>query len=278
MNWQAKNLSNKLWLLNAYKWVLELISVLILIAYVIASIYNWVSLDNTFLGNLILGLSGLYIVGASISLLIFTQIIKLFVGVHDYLFDIRMKTLNPDYQIDLKSEQIVNKEKVNKQFLLIYLIVISLVFVGINLSNTFNKNSTSSNVNSSSLDCDENLSKAKFFFSNFVSPVDDVNTDYSARRYNIEETFIIDQKSKSIVNFGRVKRLLIAPYSIDAGSASSKGFTLIFCSNSSEDGSMMPSLYEIRFREREDCEKIATYISTFIKCKFNKEVSIEHSR
>ena len=122
-----KFLPKKLWLLRAYVSFLIGFIELLLSLYVIVSIINFFS-RKTLLGDIVLGLGGLYLVAVSLSILLIAQIILLFIGIYDNIDDMRKKALDENYTVDLVAE----KEKENSNNIhsvfLIAVIVLSIVF------------------------------------------------------------------------------------------------------------------------------------------------------
>ncbi len=94
----------KLWILRLYMGLLTFLAEIILIFYIGISIYNIFTLNNV-LGDLILGYAGLYLVSICLVLLFVAQVVSLFLNVHDNIEDIRNKTINPEFSVDLDNEK-----------------------------------------------------------------------------------------------------------------------------------------------------------------------------
>ena len=89
--------------------ILEISAELALIFYIFASFacFNFFLKNGSYgLAQFIMGSLGLIIVLSALGVLFLTQIIKLFLGIHDNISDIRVKTLNPEVSIPIaeKSE------------------------------------------------------------------------------------------------------------------------------------------------------------------------------
>ena len=116
----------KLWLLRSYIKYLNFFVALILIGYIGFSIYNLFGSGSTILSFLI-GAGGVYIVLVSLSVLLVAQTIMLFIGIHDNVDDIRKKTLDPEFMVDLTAEK--QKDQSNALNSLFLLVVICLAIL-----------------------------------------------------------------------------------------------------------------------------------------------------
>jgi len=116
----------KLWLLRSYIKFLNFFVALILIGYIGFSIYNLFGSGSTILSFLI-GAGGVYIVLVSLSVLLVAQTIMLFIGIHDNVDDIRKKTLDPEFMVDLTAEK--QKDQSNALNSLFLLVVICLAIL-----------------------------------------------------------------------------------------------------------------------------------------------------
>ena len=122
-----KFLPKKLWLLRAYVSFLIGFTELLLSLYVIISIINFFS-RKTLLGDIVLGLGGLYLVAVSLSILLIAQIILLFIGIHDNIDDMRKKALDESFTVDLVAEKEKENSNIIHSVFLIAVIVLSILF------------------------------------------------------------------------------------------------------------------------------------------------------
>ena len=141
----------KLWLLRSYIKFLNFFVALILIGYIGFSIYNLFGSGSTILSFLI-GAGGVYIVLVSLSVLLVAQTIMLFIGIHDNVDDIRKKTLDPEFMVDLTAEK--QKDQSNALNSLFLLVVICLAIlcsilnmtVGVEVKNKRESDSSQNNI------------------------------------------------------------------------------------------------------------------------------------
>ncbi len=121
----------KLWVLRLYVGILTTISEILLILYIGFSLYNLVS-QKSVMGDFILGAAGLYVVGLCLGLLFVAQIVSLFLNIHDNIEDVRNKTINPDFSIDIEDEK---ESKVTSNTRNIALIVTILLSIALSINN-----------------------------------------------------------------------------------------------------------------------------------------------
>ena len=69
----------------------------ILFTYVLLSVYYLFTGSHGALANIVIGLTGVYIIGISLSVLFVTQLVRLFIGIHDNVAEIKEKAFTPDY-------------------------------------------------------------------------------------------------------------------------------------------------------------------------------------
>jgi len=134
----------KLWVLRLYIVLLTFIVAFLLVAYVLISIYNLIASDNP-LGDLVLGYTGIYLVWTSLAILFAVQVVSLFLNIHDNIEDIRNKTFNTDFSIDLDEEMKKNKDVAFLSISMIVIIILSIIFSVVN----FNKINDNSNQDTS---------------------------------------------------------------------------------------------------------------------------------
>ncbi len=130
----------KLWLLRAYVSFLIGFIKLLLIVYVLISLINLFS-NKTLLGDILLGLGGVYLVAASLSVLLIAQIILLFIGIHDNIDDMRNKALDQNYTVDMVAEKEKENSNMINSIFMITLIVLSILFSILSLTGVLKKNS-----------------------------------------------------------------------------------------------------------------------------------------
>jgi hypothetical protein len=116
----------KLWLLRLYLALLTYIVDFFLIFYIVLSFYNIVTSENI-LGNLFLGFAGFYIVSVCIGILFIIQVVSMFLNIHDNIEDIREKTMNPSYSVDIGAEKEKNKESSLRSVITIVSIILSII-------------------------------------------------------------------------------------------------------------------------------------------------------
>ena len=126
-------LPKKLWLLRAYVVILIGFAEVILTLYVGFSIVNSIS-GQSILGDVIMGIAGLYLVILSLGILLSSQIILLFIGIHDNVDDMRKKALDENYKVNLIQEKEKDSLSTFNSFFTIALIVLSILFSTLNLS------------------------------------------------------------------------------------------------------------------------------------------------
>jgi hypothetical protein len=135
----------KLWLIRIYILILQVLAELALVLYIFVSLSNMVSDKGaTTFGNIILGSAGFIIVVCSLSILFLTQIIQLFVGIHDNIEDIRNKTIHPEtiiFENPNKTPSLYSHD-----FFQAVIIVISLLIILLQFTIPRSKENTSNNI------------------------------------------------------------------------------------------------------------------------------------
>ena len=131
------NLPKKLWLLRAYVAFLIGLIELLLTLFVLVSIINLFT-EKTLLGDLLLGLGGLYLVTVSLGVLMISQIILLFIGIHDNIDDMRKKALDQNYTVDLVAEKQQATSHIFHVVFLISVIILSIIFSALSLTGLTN--------------------------------------------------------------------------------------------------------------------------------------------
>jgi hypothetical protein len=116
----------KLWLLRSYIKFLNYFVAIILIGFILVSVYNLFGSGSSILSFLI-GAGGLYIVLVSLAILLVAQTIVLFIGIHDNVDNIRKKALDPEFTVDLTAEK--QKDQSNASYAFFLLIVIGLAIL-----------------------------------------------------------------------------------------------------------------------------------------------------
>ena len=139
-----KFLPKKLWLLRAYVAFLIGFIELLLSLYVLISIINLFSRE-TLLGDIVLGLAGLYLVTVSLSVLLVSQIILLFIGIHDNIDDMRKKALDQNYTVDLVAEKEKENSNIINSIFMITVIVLSILFSILSLTGVIKNNNSQTN-------------------------------------------------------------------------------------------------------------------------------------
>jgi hypothetical protein len=130
----------KLWLLRAYVSFLIGFIKLLLMVYVLISLINLFS-NKTILGDIVLGLGGVYLVAVSLSVLLIAQIILLFIGIHDNIDDMRNKALDQNYTVDMVAEKEKENSNMINSIFMITLIVLSILFSILSLTGVLKKKS-----------------------------------------------------------------------------------------------------------------------------------------
>jgi hypothetical protein len=130
----------KLWILRFYVALLSLIVEFLLGTYVALSLYNLIAKDN-FLGDMILGYAGLYLVWISLATLFVAQVVTAFISIHDNIEDVRNKLLDSEFKVDLIVDKTKNKEASIRSFITIVTIILSIILslVNLNRQNKYNE-------------------------------------------------------------------------------------------------------------------------------------------
>jgi hypothetical protein len=122
----------KLWLLRFYVISLNYLVEIILALYVGLSIYNFFT-SKSVLGNLVLGITGLYLVWTCLAILFISQLVTMFINIHDNIEDVRNKMVNPDFQVNLNDEKDLEESFRWKSLATIIAIVLAIIFSIVNL-------------------------------------------------------------------------------------------------------------------------------------------------
>lgn len=122
----------KLWLLRLYVKLINVFVQLILTTYIIFTIINTVKSNSEFIG-LVLGYFGFYLVWTCLAVLIISEVISLFINIHDNIEVVRNKTIDPNFVVDLDAEKEKNKETSIISIITIVIIVLSIIFSFANL-------------------------------------------------------------------------------------------------------------------------------------------------
>jgi len=139
----------KLWILRLYVSLLTFLAEALLTLYIVFSIYNLITSESVF-GNLVLGFSGFYLVWLCIILLFITQIVMLFLNIHDNIEDVRNKTVDPNFFVNIEDDKEKNQSKSIAANYTIILVTLSIIFSFVNL-NRASTSVWSSTTNSSDL-------------------------------------------------------------------------------------------------------------------------------
>jgi hypothetical protein len=123
----------KLWVLRLYERLLTFIVELTLVSYILISIYNLVKNDY-FLGDLILGYAGFYVVSVCLAILFVTQVVSLFLNIHDNIEDVRNKNIDPNFSIDLGADKKNKLESSVRTLVTIISIVLAIILSFVNLN------------------------------------------------------------------------------------------------------------------------------------------------
>lgn len=122
----------KLWMLRFYVISLNYLVEIILALYVGLSIYNFLT-SKSVLGNLVLGITGLYLVWTCLAILFISQLVTMFINIHDNIEDVRNKMVNPDFQVNLNDEKDLEESFRWKSLATIIAIVLAIIFSIFNL-------------------------------------------------------------------------------------------------------------------------------------------------
>ncbi len=129
----------KLWILRLYVALLTYLVEILLVIYVVLSLYNLLAQDNAF-GDLILGYAGLYLVWICLAILFVAQVVSLFLNIHDNIEDVRNKAIDPEFSIDVASEKEKNKESSISSVVMITTIILAIILSFVNLNRNNNSN------------------------------------------------------------------------------------------------------------------------------------------
>jgi len=127
--------------------ILEISAELALIFYIFASFacFNFFLKNGSYgLAQFIMGSLGLIIVLSALGVLFLTQIIKLFLGIHDNISDIRVKTLNPEVSIPIakKSELEYYNDVIQIVLILLSIVIMLIQFTAKGKSSNANNNTS----------------------------------------------------------------------------------------------------------------------------------------
>jgi hypothetical protein len=123
----------KLWVLRFYERFLTFIVELTLVSYILVSIYNLIKNDY-FLGDLILGYAGFYVVSVCLAILFVTQVVSLFLNIHDNIEDVRNKNIDPNFSIDIEADKENKQESSVRTLVTIISIVLAIILSFVNLN------------------------------------------------------------------------------------------------------------------------------------------------
>ncbi len=123
----------KLWILRLYVALLTYLVELLLFVYLVVSIYNLIS-NNNLLGDLILGYSGFYVVSVCLAILFVTQVVSLFLNIHDNIEDVRNKNIDPNFSIDIAADKEKKQESSVRTLFTIISIVLAIILSLVNLN------------------------------------------------------------------------------------------------------------------------------------------------
>lgn len=116
----------KLWLLRFLLAVITFLVKLALTVYVVIAIYNLFS-SKSVGGGFLLGVTGLSMVWGCISILLVVELFMLFINIHDNVEDIRRRSVDPEFQFDLKKDKERENEKDIGAVFLISIIVLAVI-------------------------------------------------------------------------------------------------------------------------------------------------------
>jgi hypothetical protein len=134
---KVKSLFVLRWYANGLRFLAELV----LIFYILLSIYSLFSSSNDKLLSILVSLQGIPVVIAALALIFISQIIELAIGLYDRVDIIKKKTLGQEFEEDSKAE--ISHYKRNS--FTVKLILISIFMVLLNVTKIFVVKSASSN-------------------------------------------------------------------------------------------------------------------------------------
>lgn len=152
----------KLWLLRIYIKLISVIVPLILVTYIIVTIANLSNQINEYyvskdLIDILVGYFGFYLVWLSFVILLISEIINLFLNIHDYTEDMAKKAVNPNFALDLDAEKEKNKDTSISAIITIAIIILSIFFSLININRQNNHGNQSVEIPIQYHDKDNNL-------------------------------------------------------------------------------------------------------------------------
>jgi len=123
----------KLWILRLYVALLTYLVELLLFVFSGVSIYNLISWNNL-LGDLILGYAGFYLVSVCLAILFVTQVVSLFLNIHDNIEDVRNKNIDPNFSIDIAADKGKKQESSVRTLVTIISIILAIILSLLNLN------------------------------------------------------------------------------------------------------------------------------------------------
>ena len=206
----------KLWVLRFYERLLTFIVELTLVSYILVSIYNLIKNDN-FLGDLILGYAGFYVVSVCLAILFVTQVVSLFLNIHDNIEDVRNKNIDPNFSIDIVADKENKQESSVRTLITIISIVLAIILSFVNL-NRRNSNLVGSSQQETPIQLHENnLNENK---QDFNLALDNIFDQYWGFINQFKSTANIKASQLNevcddsyCVSFTQIENLLIVSYS-----------------------------------------------------------------
>jgi len=200
----------KLWILRLYVALLTYLVEILLVIYVLLSLYNLLAQDNAF-GDLILGYAGLYLVWICLAILFVAQVVSLFLNIHDNIEDVRNKAIDPDFSIDVASEREKNKESSISSVVMIITIILAIIlsFVNLNRQNVSTENTYQEDLSTNS---DKNLLNINDALGNIFNNWSFLSDFKSAAHFKDSQLNEVCDDSYC-VSFTQIENLLITSYS-----------------------------------------------------------------
>lgn len=199
----------KLWVLRLYERFLTFIVELTLVSYILVSIYNLIKNDY-FLGDLILGYAGFYVVSVCLAILFLTQVVSLFLNIHDNIEDVRNKNIDPNFSIDIEADKENKQESSVRTLVTIISIVLAIILSFVNL-NRRNSNLVGSFQQETPIQLNENKQDLNLALDNIFTNWSFINSFKSTT--NVEANQFNEVCDESYcVSFTQFENLLIISY------------------------------------------------------------------
>jgi hypothetical protein len=200
----------KLWILRLYVALLTYLVELLLFVYLVVSIYNLIS-NNNLLGDLILGYAGFYVVSVCLAILFVTQVVSLFLNIHDNIEDVRNKNIDPNFSIDIAADKEKKQESSVRTLFTIISIVLAIILSLVNL-NRKNNNPSISTQEETPIQLNENKQSLNLALDNIFTNWSFINQFKSTA--NIKSSQLNEVCDESYcVSFTQIENLLIISYS-----------------------------------------------------------------